>query len=490
MKIKMNNKYLQIFLVSITLVGLILFTVKYFPLKINQTTKIVNLKILDYIPSNSEFSLISSLKDYEINNFIKENLNKQDKQKMDLLMKSTFSYLGFDIREKLEKIYDGEFYLSINKSKENKKDILLIFKIKEKKGINDLLNIKDKLEESNGILKINRDGKLAFLSYITKTSDNYIICSSDKELINSSLTINNNKEFEPGRDSIIQLKDVINNKKLFLLAKHDYIENLSESNNFINNQNYITFFNFQNRNLYLDSYSLNNINIEFNEENNNLFTGNNKEEKFTLSNRFEQYNDLLLSNIDETQKYIINGIINQIKENILLMNQENNWIIGFKKFEDNNIIFENINILNKYTKNSTENNDIKYTVYSKNILNSNNNELEYYNEKPVFTYESPDLFLISNNLKLLSKDSNYKIIIEKYLNRLNINNKQIYKEILLINNTSNITLIEKIPLIKYINFYTNSELNLTFNNIYSNIEQNIPELNPKINFRTSLNIFN
>ena len=116
MKIKMNNKYLQIFLVSITLVGLILFTVKYFPLKINQTTKIVNLKILDYIPSNSEFSLISSLKDYEINNFIKENLNKQDKQKMDLLMKSTFSYLGFDIREKLEKIYDGEFYLSINKS--------------------------------------------------------------------------------------------------------------------------------------------------------------------------------------------------------------------------------------------------------------------------------------------------------------------------------------------------------------------------------------
>ena len=123
----MDKKYLSITLISIILISLILFGINSFPIKTNSSNNIGNLKILEFIPPNNNFTFISSLKTNEINNYFKKNINNKNQQKINLLSMSSLSYLGFDLKDKINNIYDGEFYLSIFDSKEDNKDILIIF---------------------------------------------------------------------------------------------------------------------------------------------------------------------------------------------------------------------------------------------------------------------------------------------------------------------------------------------------------------------------
>jgi len=68
---------------------------------------------------------------------------------------------------------------------------LIVFKIKQEKTIDDLLNLTNKIDQIDEIIPIYRENKINYLNYIYRTDDNYIIASSDKNLIKNSINSSN-----------------------------------------------------------------------------------------------------------------------------------------------------------------------------------------------------------------------------------------------------------------------------------------------------------
>ena len=162
-----------------------------------QSTNIEQLHILRYIPKNNKLLFISNLDGFHIviNNEKDKNSTNQDD--LVLIKDSILDYLGIDIgNNKFEDIYNNELLiLFFENNKKLKDDILIIFKIKPEKTIDDLVNLPNKIDQIDEIISINRENKINFLNYIYRTEDNYIIASSDKKLIQNSInSINNFKE--------------------------------------------------------------------------------------------------------------------------------------------------------------------------------------------------------------------------------------------------------------------------------------------------------
>ena len=153
-----------------------------------QSTNIEQLNILKYIPENNKLLFISNLDNF---NIIKNNENQDD---FVLIKDSILDYLGIDLgNNKLEDIYNNELIISTFENNENlKDDILIVFKIKPEKTIDDLLNLPNKVDQIDEIISINRENKLNFINFIYRTEDNYIIASSDKKLIKNSISSSKN----------------------------------------------------------------------------------------------------------------------------------------------------------------------------------------------------------------------------------------------------------------------------------------------------------
>ena len=113
-----------------------------------QSKNIEQLNILKYIPDNNKLLFISNLDSFNtINNNVKDkNTKKQDK--FVLIKDSILNYLGIDLgNNKLEDIYDNELIIStFANNKKLKDDILIVFKIKPEKTIEDLLNLPNKID--------------------------------------------------------------------------------------------------------------------------------------------------------------------------------------------------------------------------------------------------------------------------------------------------------------------------------------------------------
>ena len=161
-----------------------------------QSTNIEQLNILKYIPENNKLLFISNLDSFNIVNNNEKDKNPTNKDNFVLIKDSILDYLGIDLgNNKLEDIYNNELIIStFENNKKLKDDILIVFKIKPEKTIDDLLNLPNKIDQIDEIISINRENKINFLNYIYRTDDNYIIASSDKKLIKNS--INSSKNFK------------------------------------------------------------------------------------------------------------------------------------------------------------------------------------------------------------------------------------------------------------------------------------------------------
>ena len=75
--------------------------------------------------------------------------------------------IGIDLgANKLEEIYDNEFTITTYDNKEKGiDDVLIIFKIKEKKDIDDVLNLTDRIDQPDKLIKIFRENRLNYLKY-------------------------------------------------------------------------------------------------------------------------------------------------------------------------------------------------------------------------------------------------------------------------------------------------------------------------------------
>ncbi len=491
-KIKMNIRVLPI---VTTLFLCFIFGFQNVSYGLNKVSQddISELKILNYLPKDNKTFFISNAKSSKIKNDIRKNFETKDQDKLVLIKNSVLAFLGIDLgTNKLEDIYNNELTITTYDNKEKDiDDILIIFKIKEKKDIDDILNLTNKIDEPDKLIKIFRKNKLNYLKYIYRTNDNYIITSSNKKLILDALQSSNiDKNVEK---QYIFFKEILNNFK----NEHNiFLTNNFKTNEILNNANYhllkedylVTIFNFKDKDIILKSYLFNNNKSSDLKSYKDIDKENILDkEKYQIS----VYNSLSDSNkyldhyeINSFEKDILKELSEKLKQNTLFLMNDSNWFI----ISDKNFFpVENIKLLEDFNKNSIENNNNIYTIYSKDILEKNENIIKQSNYKKIFLIQSETLNLISNSLvneediDLISKeffylegDKNAKYFLNK---RINLKNPYSIP-------TKNMSYL------KNINYFFKNVIDLSIIEFQAIIKQSIPKTTPIYYAKTNLKLFN
>ena len=110
--------------------------------------------------------------------FKKVSANKNKEQSSNIEQLNILKYIPEN--NKLLFISNLNIFNIVNNNEKLKDDILIVFKIKPEKTIDDLLNLPNKIDQNDEIIPIKRENKINFLNYIFRTDDNYVIASSEK----------------------------------------------------------------------------------------------------------------------------------------------------------------------------------------------------------------------------------------------------------------------------------------------------------------------
>ena len=459
---------------------------------LNKVTQdnISELKILTYLPKNNKSLFISNTKLSKISSHIRKNYKTNQQDKLVIIKDSILAYLGVDFStNKLEDIYDNELSISTYDNREKDlDDVLITFKIKDKKNIDDILNLTNKIDEPEKLIKIFRENKLNFLKYIYRTNDNYILTSTNKKLIIDALRTSNNSKKEA---HYIYLKKIINNLKNtnnILLTKN------FKKNELLNNLNYsftkddyiLTLFDFKDIEIISKSYLINNYkNLDI-----KSYQKVDKENLLDKENyQITAFNDISSSDkylnqikISSFEKSILKELNKKLNKNFLFLVSGANWIILFDK---NNLSIDSIKLLEDFNKNSLNNNNNIYTIYSKELLKREGNIIKHIDYKKIFSVESNDLIYISNSLindkdiDLLSKEI---INLKSDSSAKNFLNKKISFKNPYFIQFNNDSYLEKV------NYFFKNTLNLSIIEFKAIIKESIPETTPIYYAETNLKL--
>ncbi len=477
----MNNKIKKIIIITFTFL-LIIFVSNIIikESKINKSD-ITNMNIIKYIPSNYELIILSNSTNHDIKEFVNKNISEQKKEELNIIKDSIISYLGFDLKGKIENIYDNEFAITFVENKLSKNDILFIFKIKNNKDINDIINIGNDLPQSNQIIEIKRLGKLNYISHIYQTKDNYILASTNRNLINNSLELNNNINIKLSRDLIpndINLKEI----KLLSILKNDLIKN--SNSQLQRNNELITIVDSENDKIKIKSFSPN-----LNKINSQNLNKKNTFKNIIFTNKYSPYKEnlnFLYSDIN--QKEFINQISKKVNNEILFITKDNNWVLCFKSKFSNKILDDQLNFFKKYKKEDLYINNVNYSIFSNNRLRIEDNNITYDKEDPIFTRKDMDNIYISNNFNTLLNITEETSLFDQYLNNSEIKPyKYILNDFFFIKNINNKQLIKYFKSLKNLQYFLNTEL-FSLQDININIRQVIPERDKTISLELDLNI--
>ena len=478
----MNNKLKKLIIIFFTFIFVILLLNIFVKGIEKNNSDITNMNITNYIPSNYKFTILCNSTSNNIRRYIIKNISEQKRVELNMIKDSIISYLGFNLQEKIENIYDNEFALTFFEDKYKDIDILLIFKLKENKDINNIINTGEALNESDQIIELKRPGKLNYISHIYQTEDNYIIASSNKKLIDSSLKSSNNKIlFRNLIPDDINLKEI----KLLSISKYINLKNDSNIEQQIENE-LITIINSEDNIIKLRSFS-----PYINKSNTKIFNNqidNVKDIIFTNKNSNYKYNTNFLYS-DINQKEFIEEISQELNEELLFITNNNNWVLCFKNPLPNKISIDQFGSLKKYKKEEQYINNINYSIYTNERLKIKDNNIIYERKNPIFSLEDEMNTYISNNFNTLLSITDKDTLSDQYLN--NNNEIQSYKYIL--NDIFFIKCINSDQLIKYykslknLKSFMNKEL-FSLENININISHIIPERQETIYLESNLKI--
>ena len=465
--------FLTIFLLNIYIKGI-------------ETNKsyITDMNILNYIPSNYKLTIISNSTNNDIKRFINENIPQKKQDELNIIKDSIISYLGFNLQEKIENIYDNEFALTFFEKKLNKIDILLIFKLKANMDIDDITNIGEELNKSDQVIELKRLGKLNYISHIAQTKDNYIIASSNKKLIDRSLQSNSNNKIFLSRDSI---PDTISLDKIKLLSISKYIAPKNDTNSETEEVNkLITIINTEDNKITLRSFSpnINKLNTQIHDDK----IDNIKDIIFTNKySAYEQNINFLYNDIN--QKESMEEISQEINGELLLITNDNNWILSFKNKTPNENSIDKLNFLKKYKKENLYFNNINYSIYSNDGLKIKDNNIIYEKDNPIFSLKDEVTTYISNNFDTLLTINEKAKLLDQYFNYTNEidSYKYIINDKFFIRNINNEQLIKYYKSLKNIQYFVNTKL-FSLENIKINITNRIPEWHEKIYIESNLKI--
>jgi len=458
--------------------------------KKEQSTNIEKINILKYAPENNKLLFISNLDSFNIVNNNEKDKNPTNKDNFFLIKDSILEYLGIDLgNNKLEDIYNNELTIStFENNKKLKDDILIVFKIKPEKTIDDLLNLPNKIDQIDEIIPINRENKINFLNYIYRSEDNYIIASSDKKLIKNSISSNKNfkkKKFQYERE-LVGLKNEKNilftNK--FLESKFFNKEIFTENNG----DNIATTFDLRNKQLILKSYLLNNkknIDILAYDKVINEVRNNEDRTQVSIFSEIKIFNKYLKPYINNFEQSFFEDFNQNANQNILILNSKKDWLITFEKNTENQFDLSALKKLKDFNKNTLKQNEDIYSVYTKCILEEKDDVIKQLSFENIYSIESEGLQIISNYL-IAGKE--FEKISKKFFNLKSNKDKSafIYSKVDIKDGNSN--KIEYFSNLQDLNFLIKNILKISNEKSLEIISQSIPEKNPIIYRETIFNI--
>ncbi len=459
--------------------------------KINEkSTNIEQLNIFKYIPENNKLLFISNLDSFNLVNNDKKDKNPINQDNFVLLKDSILDYLGIDLgNNQLQDIYNNELIIStFENNKKLKDDILIVFKIKPEKTIDDLLNLPNKIDKINKIITINRDNKINFLNCIYRTDDNYIIASSDEKLIEKSINFSN--DFEEKKFQYEGELFGLNNQKNILFTKK-FEESIFFDKEIFTDKNediVATTFDLENKHLILKSYLLNNKkNIDMlaydkyiNKENRNK--DNPEVSIFTEIKNSETYLKPFLNNFELSFFEDFNQNKNP---NILILNSKKDWLFAFEKNTENQFDLSALKKLKDFNKYTLKKNEDIYSIYSKDILEEKNDTIKQLTYENIYSIESGGLQFISN---FLINSKKLETISKKFFNLKSYKNKStfLYTKVDIKDENSN--KIRYLSNLEDLNFLIRNILKISNEEYLEIISQSLPEKNPILYTETSLKI--
>jgi len=479
----MNNKLKKLIIILFTfLFALFLLNIFIKGIETNKSD-ITNMKILNYIPSNYETTILSNSTNKSIKKYIDENISDKKRNELNMVKESIISYLGFNLKEKIENIYDNELALTFFRNKYNMIDILIIFKLKENKDINSIINIEEDLNKSDQIIELKRIGKLNYISHIFKTKDNYILASSNEKLIKSSLK-------SQDKNKILSknlIPDDINLKEIKLLSISKYINPKNNSNNELKTiSELITIINSEDNKIKLRSFSPNINKIK----NKNFIHEIDNIKDIIFTNNYSIYKqniNFLYNNIH--QKEFIKQISKEVNEELLFTTNNNNWVLCLKNKLPNTVSIDKFNSLKNYDKEDLSFNNINYSIYTNDRLKIKDNNIIYEKETPIFSASNERNTYISNNFDDLLNIIKETSLSDQYLDNFEIKQfEYILNDIFFIKCINNKQLFKYYKSLKNLQYFINTELfSLEDINIY--ISHTIPDRYEKVYLESNLKLF-
>jgi len=477
----------------ITLLSLLLFF-GYKKISANknkvQSTNIEQLNILRYIPKNNKLLFISNFDNFHIVNNNEKDKNSTPQDDFVLIKDSIFDYLGIDLgNNKLEDIYNNELIISFfENNKKLKDDILIVFKIKPEKKIEDLLNLPNKIDMSDELISINRENKINFLNYIYRTEDNYIIASSDKKLIKNSINSSNNfkeKKFQY-EGELFGLKNEKN-----ILFTNKFLESIFfDKEIFTENKDDIiaTTFDLKNKHLILKSYLLNNkknIDILTYDQLKNQENTNKHNPEISIFSDIKNFDKYLKPLINDFEKSFFEEFSKNANQNILILNSKKDWLITFDKNTEDKFDLSALKKLKDFNKYSLKQNEDIYSIYSKDILEEKNDLIKQSTYEKIYSVESGGLQIISN---YLIDSKKLETISKKFFNLKSKKDKSafLYANVDIKDGNSN--KIEYFSDLEDLNFLITNVLKISNEEFLEIVKQSIPEKDPILYTESSFKI--
>ncbi len=445
-----------------------------------QSTNIEQLNILKYIPENNKLLFISNLDSFNIVNNNEKDTNPNNQDNFILIKDSILNYLGIDLgNNKLEDIYNNELIIStFENNKKLKDDILIVFKIKPEKTIDDLLNLPNKIDKAEKVISINRENKINFLNSIYRTEDNYIIASSNKNLIKNSINSSNHfkeKKFEYESE----LSGLKNEKNILFTNK--FSESIFFNKDIFteNNEDIVaTTFDLKNKHLILKSYLLNNKknldNLTYEKLINEDINNQNNPEVAIFSNvkNVDKYIKPLINDFEQSFFKYFNHHPNQ---NILILNSKKDWLITFEKNTEDQFDLSALQELKDFNKYSLKQKEDIYSIYSKDILEEKDDVIKQLTFENLYSIDSGGLQFISN---YLIDGKKLETISKKFFNQKSNKDKStfLYAKVDIKNENSN--KIENLSDLEDLNFLIRNILKISNDESLEIISHSIPEKNP------------
>jgi len=455
-----------------------------------QSINIEQLNILKYIPENNKLLFISNLDSFNIVKNNEKDKNPKNQDDFVLIKDSILNYLGIDLgNNKLEDIYNNELIIStFENNKKLKDDILVVFKIKPEKTIDDLLNLPNKIEQIDEIISINRENKLNFINYIYRTEDNYIIASSDKKLIKNS--INSSNDFKEKKFQYEGELFGLKNEKNILFTNKFWESIFFNKEIFTeNNEDIIaTTFDLKNKHLILKSYLLNNkknIDILTYDKLINKENTNEDNIKISIFSDVENFDKYLKTLINDFELNFFEEFNQNDNQNILILNSNKDWLITFEKNNEDQFDVSALKKLKDFNKYTLKQNENIYSIYSKDILEEKDDVIKQLTYENIYSIESGGLQIISN---YLIDDKKLETISKKFFKLKSNKDKSafLYSKVNIKDDNSNKN--EYFSGLQDLDFLIKNILKISNEESLEIIRQTIPEKNPILYTETILKI--